>query len=87
MEIEYHKNFIKNYRKRILHNKKLDRQFERRLKLFIMDPVNPILKNHKLIGGKIEYRAFSVSGDIRVIYKKLNGRILLYDVGTHSQVY
>lgn len=87
MEILYHKNFLKNYRKRILPHRALNSQFKKRLKLFQDNPKNPILREHRLLGGKKNYRAFSVTGDIRVIYKKSNGTILLYDIDTHNQVY
>lgn len=38
MEILYHKNFLKNYRKRVLPNKKLDDKFKKRLKLLLENP-------------------------------------------------
>ena len=35
-----------------------------------------------------QYRAFSITGNIRVIYKIINTKTLrLYDIGTHNQVY
>lgn len=87
MRILYHKNFLKSYTKRIGPNKKLDMQFEARLELFLKDPKNPILKDHKLTGEKRDRRAFSVTGDIRVVYKKFDDSVLFYDIGSHSQVY
>ncbi len=88
MNISYHKNFLKSYRKRILPNSSLDGKFKERLKLFIEDKSNSILKDHNLKGGKSKYRAFSITGDIRVVYEKVSSSsILLHDVGTHNQVY
>ena len=87
MKILYHRNFRKHYRQRILPNKKLDVQFKKRFELFIEDPTHPFLKDHRLVGKKREYRAFCVTGDIRVVYKKEDGTIFLYDIGTHNQVY
>lgn len=86
-EIEYHKNFLKNYRKRVLHNSKLDRKFRKRLDIFIKNPNNSLLQDHRLVGEMKQYRAFSVTGDIRVVYMKLDNLILLYDIGTHPQIY
>ncbi|MBM3208764.1 type II toxin-antitoxin system mRNA interferase toxin, RelE/StbE family [Candidatus Shapirobacteria bacterium] len=87
MEIVYHKQFLKHYRLRIFPHKKLDIQFAERLKLFVQDSTHPLLKDHRLVGKKKEYRAFAITGDIRVVYKKENDTLFLYDVGTHPQVY
>lgn len=87
MKIDYHKNFLKNFKKRIANNPSLDSKFQKRLKIFQADPQNPILHNHKLVGKKESYWSFSISGDIRVIYQKKGNRILFYDIGSHNQVY
>jgi len=88
MKISYHKNFKKNYQKRILPHPKLVTSSEKRLKLLINNPNHPLLKDHKLIGVKGNLRSFSVTGDIRVVYKFVKkDKVLLYDIGTHNQVY
>lgn len=87
MKIHYHKNFLKNYRQRIIPHPNLDKKFKQKFTIFSHDPTNPILKNHHLIGDKSEYSAFSITGDIRVVYKKVGEDILLYDIGSHNQVY
>ncbi|MDO8619438.1 MAG: type II toxin-antitoxin system mRNA interferase toxin, RelE/StbE family [Candidatus Daviesbacteria bacterium] len=87
MQIKYHREFAKNYKKRIAQNLKLVNQFQKQLEKFIQDPNNPILKDHKLIGKKSEFRAFSITGDIRVVYKIVDEEIWLYDIGSHNQVY
>lgn len=87
MQIKYHKEFAKNYKKRIVQNQKLVNQFQKKLEKFILNPNNPILKDHKLVGKKSDYRAFSIAGDIRVVYKIVGEEIWLYDIGSHNQVY
>ena len=87
MKIIRHRQFKKNFKARLLNNPKLVKEFKERLKLLLIDPDNPLLRDHKLIGERKEYRAFSVTGDIRVVYKKSGDNILLYDIGTHNQVY
>lgn len=87
MRIKYHREFVKNYRKRIAPNPKLVSQFKKQLQKFIDNPDDPILKDHKLIGKKNEYRAFSITGDTRVVYKRVAGEIWLYNIGSHNQVY
>ena len=87
MRIVRHNNFRKNFKKRISNNPKLIKRFEQRLKMFLADKNDPLLKDHKLIGTKRDYRAFSVTGDIRLVYRIVGNSIELYDIGTHNQVY
>jgi len=87
MIIVYHNDFEKALRKRIQLNSPLYKKFKTRLSLFISNPSDPILKDHKLTGEKVGFRAFSVAGDTRVIYKKEGETITLYDIGGHNQVY
>jgi len=82
-----HSHFRKNYQKRILPHPIIDRKFEEKLRLFIQNPKNPELKNHKLLGPLKGFRVFSVTGDIRVIYRIIGDIIELYDIGSHNQVY
>lgn len=87
MKILYHKEFQKSYKKRIAPNPKLTIKFEKQLEKLIKNPQDASLRNHKLVGKRNEFYAFSVTGDIRVIYKIVNGNIWLYDIGSHNQVY
>lgn len=67
MEILYHARFLKKYRKRILPDKRLKRQAKLKFDLFSKDPFHESLSSHCLRGKKIGLRAFSVTGDYRVI--------------------
>lgn len=87
MKIEYHRNFIKNFKKRFGNDPKIKKQYENRLHLFLAGASHPLLKDHALVGEKIDLRAFCITGDIRVVYKKLGQRIIFMDIGTHNQVY
>ncbi|OGK60216.1 hypothetical protein A3I56_00105 [Candidatus Roizmanbacteria bacterium RIFCSPLOWO2_02_FULL_43_10] len=87
MQVEYHKNFIKNYRKRYGNNSKIQKQYAKRLRIFLRDSNKPLLRDHSLRGDKITLRAFSITGGIRVVYKQIGDRIIFLDVGTHNQVY
>lgn len=87
MHLNYTKNFCKNFQRRISQNEKLVRQFEERLSIFLADPKNPILKNHKLSGAKKHLCAFFLTGDIRVVYYQEEEEVYLVDIGTHNQVY
>ena len=88
IQIEFHRNFVKSYDKRIKPNPSLVIQFNSRIEIFKKDPLNPLLKDHRLSGDKKEFRSFSVSGDIRIIYyKKSDNLVIFFDIGSHNQVY
>lgn len=87
VEIEYDRKFKKNFRKRIAPSRNLRNRFEQRLKLFIKNPSHPLLKDHRLKDKMKEFRAFWITGNIGIVYKEFNETVLLYDVGTHNQVY
>ena len=87
MEVQYHKNFIKNYNSRFGGNVKFKKRYEDRLKLFMSNRRSPILKDHALVGMKLKLRAFSITGDIRVVYTIVDDSVFFLDIGTHNQVY
>lgn len=88
MNIKRHPDFKKHYKQRIAGNSKLVKKTTERLQIFQYNPTNPLLKDHALIGKKIGLRAFSVTGDIRIVYKKTSDiEVLLLDIGSHNQVY
>lgn len=87
MRVKYHREFVKSYKKRIASNPKLVSQFQKQLQKFLDDKSNHTLKDHKLVGEKLEFRAFSITGDIRVVYKIVEDEVWLYDIGSHNQVY
>lgn len=86
-KIRFTKTFEKSFKKRIIPNHNLSKNFAKRLKLFQENPKNPLLRDHALVGTKIGKRAFSISGDIRVVYGEEDDFLTFYDVGTHNQVY
>lgn len=87
MKVDYHKTFLKHFEKRILPDTKLVAKFNKRLDLFLKDSKHPSLVDHKLTGQMKDYHAFSVTGDIRVVYKVEGETVRLYDIGSHNQVY
>ncbi len=87
MKIKYSKTFIKHYQKRIFLSSSLTSRFDERVKLFLADSKNPLLKDHPLKGKKIGLRSFSITGDIRIIYQIIEETIYFFDIRTHNQVY
>lgn len=85
MEIVFSSQFKKRFEK---IPAKVQNQFEKRIELFLENPNHPSLKVHPLKGNLLGFRAFSISGDYRVIFKILDkNTIKLNDIGTHNQVY
>jgi addiction module RelE/StbE family toxin len=86
-QIKRDKTFEKHFKQRITPNEKLVKVFKQRLVLFIKGELGYPLYDHALTGKLNGKRAFSVAGDIRVIYIELEDFIVFLDIGSHSQVY
>jgi len=81
----YHKDFKKDFKKL---PKNMRERFAQRFIVFLKNPADLILRDHPLLGVLQGKRAFSVGGDIRVVYRFLDkNTILLLRIGTHNQVY
>jgi len=83
----FHRNFEKHYKQRIKSQPKLVQQYAQRYKLFLSGERGKPLDDHSLKGTLQGRRAFSINGDVRVIYIELEDQIILLDIGTHNQVY
>lgn len=87
MKIEFTHNFIKIFKKRFSSKHKLRTRFDERVKKFAENPDDSILLDHALSGKLQGHRAFSITGDIRVIYFIFKNTAYFIDIGTHNQVY
>lgn len=88
VSVEYDRVFKKHFKLRIAPNKNLVQRYLDRLDLFLKDRNNLLLKDHKLSGRLRESRSFSITGNIRVIYRELSeNHFEFLDIGTHAQVY
>lgn len=88
MKIVYSRRFIKNFKSRVKRRPKLHERFDQRVKLFVQDSSSFVLKDHRLVGKLKSFRAFSVTGDVRVVYtRESKNTIIFIDIGTHNQVY
>lgn len=88
MQVKLTKEFKKYFKKRIQPNESLKNKYKDRLSLFVRNRKDPILKDHKLTGKMKDYRAYSVTGDIRVVYFEESRTLAVFvDIGSHNQVY
>ena len=85
--INRHRQFIKNYQSRISPNPKLIKQFETRLELFMTGIRDYPLDDHPLVGTMKGLRAFSIGGDLRLVYRETETHFEFLDIGSHNQVY
>lgn len=81
------KQFEKNFAKRIAVNQKLKKQFGQRLGLFVDGVRDYPLDDHALVGTMKGLRAFSIGGDLRVVYRETHSNYEFLDIGSHNQVY
>lgn len=85
LKIEEHRLFKKYYKKLSAKEKVL---YKQRIKILQENIKHPLLKVHPLRGNLNGLFAFSLSGDLRVIFMwKSRNHIVLYKIGTHNQVY
>jgi mRNA-degrading endonuclease YafQ of YafQ-DinJ toxin-antitoxin module len=57
------------------------------LRRFATDPLDPLLRTHKLKGDLEAYWAFSVDEDLRVLFRWEGDEAFLVNLGSHDQVY
>jgi len=85
IRIEEHRNFRKYFAKLSPKQKTL---FVQRIRIFAMNPNHSLLKTHSLEGWLKNFSAFTLGGDLRVVFQWITkDHILLHKVGTHNQVY
>lgn len=87
MKIEFTHDFIKIFKKRFSSRLNIQKKFDERARIFVENTNDTQLLDHAL-GGKLKgYRAFSVTGDIRVVYYIFKDTAYFTNIGTHNQVY
>ena len=81
------KKFDKSYKKNISHQGRSKTNYVDRVSRFKAGERGYPLNDHPLTGKLASKRAFSITGDIRVIYEETENEIIFLDIGTHNQVY
>lgn len=57
------------------------------LRRFAADPLDPLLRTHKLKGDLGDYWAFSADDDLRVLFRWDGETFTLVALGTHDEIY
>lgn len=84
MRIGRSRTFNKQYKKL---PKNIQLQFDTRLKLYLEDSRNPLLKVHALSGRYRGHKSFNVNADMRAIFLREEDKLLFVAIGSHSQLY
>jgi addiction module RelE/StbE family toxin len=85
--IRLSKNFEKSYKKRIAPIENMRNAYVARVTAFQAGKHGQPLNDHALKGDMKGKRAFSIAGDVRVVYEETEEAIIFLDVGSHKQVY
>ena len=85
--IEFTNQFQKRLKQRYGHQPKVVERLQRHIELFSKSIRKEPINDHPLTGRLKGFRAFSVGGDVRVVYQETEDCYLLLDIGSHNQVY
>lgn len=84
MIVSYSKNFIRAAKKL---NPQQRKRLQERIRIFVDNPLHPLLRNHALKGKHKAYRSIDIAGDIRALYLQQEDEVIFDTLGTHSQLY
>lgn len=88
MKVSLSDKFRKNYKKRISPNSPVENKYRQRLEIFLADSRNLVIKDHALKGNLLGFRAFWITGDVRVTYfYESKDLVTFVDIGSHNQIY
>lgn len=57
------------------------------LRRFVANPMDPVLRTHKLMGELDGYWALSVDADLRVLFRWVGEEAFLINLGSHDEIY
>jgi len=86
-KLEFTKQFQKRLKQRYGHQSKVIERLQRHLELFSQGVRKEPINDHPLTGKLKGLRAFSVGGDVRVVYRETESHNEFLDIGSHNQVY
>jgi len=85
MEIKFHKNFKKKFKK-IPTN--IQKQFYKRLDIFLQNKFDKILNNHSVNSAFPNCKSINVNGDYRAIFEEQGENMAVFiTIGSHSDLY
>jgi addiction module RelE/StbE family toxin len=80
----YSHRFKKNLKKL---DKKTIKAFKNRFIIFQENEYSSILNNHPLKAEYTDCKSINITGNYRMVYKRIDSLYILIDIGTHSELY
>lgn len=85
MRIRFSKRFRKQYQRLPTP---VQAAAQRRLRLWQEDPMNSLLRVHRLEGRMSRFFSINITGDIRALYEIVDDEVYIFEmIGSHSQLY
>lgn len=85
MNVLFHKNFKKQYKKLRFNEQG---HCDERIALFVRDPYHPVLNNHSLGGEYKNFKSINITGDLRALFELADkDTVLFITIDTHSNLY
>lgn len=87
MIIKQSPDFVKKLNKLTHKNSRLEAKIASKLKLFLLNKNHNSLRLHKIKSGGIDMWSISVDMGLRIMFVYRDYGILLFDIGSHEEVY
>ena len=84
MEVIFHKNFEKKFKK---IPAMIQKQFYKRLSIFLDNKSDRLLNCHSVDGAYPNCKSINVNGDYRAIFHDQGEVVIFITIGTHSDLY
>jgi len=88
LKIKFSGKFVKMYDELLEEDPELEDLIDKLRKIFVKNPKDTRLRNHSLSGKMVGQFAFSITDDIRIVYK-ITGKntVRFLAIGPHEKVY
>lgn len=79
--------FDKNLKRILKDRPELEVSIWQTVEFFLEDRTNPVLRDHPLKDSQHGFRSFTISLDLRVIYRETQDLYIFTNIGSHKEVY
>lgn len=68
-------------------DKKIIKAFKNKFIIFQENEYSSVLNNHPLKAEYADCKSINITGDYRLVYKRIDNLYILIDIDTHSELY
>lgn len=87
MTVHETSNYSRRFGKLVKKDPNLGQKIEKKLQLFVVDQNYPSLRVHKIDGKSGLVWSLSVDLKLRILFGYVEDGIILFDIGSHDEVY